>query len=173
MATAIGVPERNEYAEHFAEYVSRVPNTDIFGMLERQLKQYLDLVPKVSEAAAAAHRDGKWSLKETLGHVNESERVFGYRALAVSRGEKAPLPSFDQDLYVANGDAQQRSVADLLDEFANLRRATIASFRNMTPEMANRRGTASGKEVSARAVLYILAGHAERHLELIRERYGV
>jgi hypothetical protein len=167
-----GRPEPNEYAEYYADYVKRADVDDIIGALEVQIEETTNLIRRISEAVSKEHRDGKWSVREVVGHLNDSERVFSYRAFRFSRNDSTPLASFEQDNYVHEGRANERTLNDLLEEFAILRRGTVATFRHITPEIGTRRGTASGKEMTVRAMLYVTLGHVRRHLELIRERYG-
>ncbi len=168
-----GRPEPNEYADYYADYVKRADVDDIVGALEMQIEEVSSLIRRVPEEISRERRDGKWSVREVVGHLNDSERVFSYRAFRSSRNDTKPLASFEQDDYVREGGANERSLKDLLEEFAILRRATVATFRDITPEIGKRRGVASGKEMTVRAMLYVTLGHVRRHLEIIRERYSI
>ena len=123
--------------------------------------------------AQALHRyaPGKWSLKQLLGHLADGERVFGHRAFRFSRADATPLPSFDEDAYVANATFDTRPVAELLEEFLHLRAANIILFRSLPSEAWDRRGEASGKPVSVSALAFVCAGHVRHHLGIVRERY--
>jgi DinB superfamily len=169
-----GRPEPNEYAPFYADYVRRADTDDIFSALQSQLDQVKLTVSHVPENLSAEHLDGKWSLREVVGHLCDAERIFAYRAFRFSRNDSQTLAGFEQDDYVREGDSNQRSMEDLVGEFSLLRHSTIATFRHITPEIAKRRGIANGAETSVRAFLYITYGHANRHLEIIRHhRYKI
>ncbi len=169
----IGLSQAGEYSEFYADYVRRAPEEDVVHALELQLSETLSVFRRVSEERSQEHPDGKWSVREVMGHLCDTERVFAYRAWRFSRGDQKELQGFEQDDYIRDWNYNDRTLADLTEEFAALRRATIAQFRRITPEAAARRGKANGKEVSVRALLHITLGHERRHVELIRERYGV
>lgn len=169
-----GRPEPNEYSDFHADYVRRaLPEHNIVAGLERQLREVKELIARIPEEKTTEHPEGKWSVREVLGHLCDTERVHSYRALRISRNDRTPLPGFEQDDYVREAHSNERSVADLLEEFTLVRKGTIASFKNLTPEIGKRRGIANGREISARALLYITLGHADRHMEILRERYRV
>jgi uncharacterized damage-inducible protein DinB len=163
-------PERNEYSEWYSDYVARVPDGSVIEVLERQSQELQAFLKTLSEEQAEKPpAPGKWSVKQVIGHLCDAERVFGHRALRFSRGDQTPLPGFEQDDYVREGHANQRQLADLAAEYDALRRATIAFYKNVSPEAALRVGKASNAEVSVRALAYITAGHEQRHLELMRK----
>jgi hypothetical protein len=116
---------------------------------------------------------GKWSIREVLGHVIDTERVFGYRAFAIGRGEQQPLVRFDQDAYLAASDFDSRPLADLVNEFSVVREANLLTFRHFTDADWDRTGTVSGNPMSARAIAFIMAGHARHHVRILQEQYGV
>jgi uncharacterized damage-inducible protein DinB len=171
-APAPARPEPNEYASYYEKYVSLVPEGEVFGTLERQGAETLALLRGVTEERAG-HRygEGKWSVKQVVGHIVDVERIFAYRALAIARGERQPLPGMDQDEYMAGADFDSRTLADILDEFEAVRRANVLMLRGLKPEAWSRRGTASDNEVTVRALAYILAGHEAHHVRILRERY--
>jgi uncharacterized damage-inducible protein DinB len=163
-------PSENEYGQWYADYVSRVPEEDIVAALEASTKYTTDVLESFSdEQASRLHGTTKWTLKETLGHLCDAERVFTYRAMCIARGDKTPLPSFEQDQFVAAGNFGARDWDNLIEEWSALRRATIALARSFTPEMLQQIGTASDNPASPRALLYITVGHERRHVELIKE----
>jgi uncharacterized damage-inducible protein DinB len=140
--------------------------------LERQCVETARLLEKIPESKALyRYAPAKWSIKEVLGHLADSERVFAYRALRFARGDTTPLPGFDEQVYAPAGRFDERSVADLGAELGAVRRATIALFGGLDEEALARRGTANGTEVSVRALAYIIAGHELHHLTVLRERY--
>ncbi len=165
-------PDSSEYAPYFAAYIAEVPDGDVVDLLARQNDETARLLGGLSEAQAL-HRyaPGKWSLKEVVGHMADTERVFGYRALRIARNDPTPLPGFDENLFVAHANADARPLADLIDEFRLVRRSTVALFRSFTPEAIARRGTSNEKTLSVRALVYITAGHERHHVQIVRERY--
>ncbi len=168
----ISRPDAAEYASFYADYVSRVPEGDVCEILEAQLREYKEVFTRVSEELAAKPRsENEWTLKQVLGHLAEAERIFGYRALRISRGDQTPLAGFDQDDYMREANYNQRTVPDLLAEFEHLRRANICLFRSLDEAASRRIGTASDAAVSVRALVFITSGHAGRHLQLVQERY--
>jgi hypothetical protein len=165
-------PDSDEYAPFYAGYISGVPDGDLLETLEHQLDEVLVLCGSLVESQGDhAYASGKWTIKEVLGHVNDAERIFAYRALRMARGDSTPLPGFDEKAYTPESGAATRNVADLAAEFATVRRATLSLLGSFTPATAARRGTASGNPASARAVAWIIAGHAGHHLRILRERY--
>src|SRR5713101_9949687 len=165
-------PEPTEYAESYANYVSKVPGNDVLGVLESQRVQMLQLFAAHSERDGNfRYAPGKWTVKEVLGHVTDAERIFTYRALRIARGDQTPLASFEQDDYVRGGNFAERTLADLAEEFGLVRAASIALFRSLQREAWQRRGVASEKEVTVRALAFIVAGHEIHHRLILEERY--
>ena len=170
--SATARPETSEYPTYCEGYVSRVPDGDIVGTLGKQLEETLTLIHGIPEARGGfRYAEGKWSIKELIGHVIDSERVFAYRALRFGRGDATPLSGFEQDDYVRGADFDKRSLDDLASEYEHVRRATISLFANLDATAWNRRGTANNNEVSVRGLAYIVAGHERHHLEILRTRY--
>jgi hypothetical protein len=171
---ALARPEASEYAPFYAGYVARVAEPDVLGALERQKDEIGALARSVPAGRESfRYAEGKWSIREVLGHLVDGERVFGYRAFCFSRGEQAPLPSFDENQYVAVAGADRIPLAELASEFATVRASNLAFLRRLSAEEAARVGTASGKPISVRALAYIMAGHPRHHVAVLRERYGV
>jgi hypothetical protein len=165
-------PEPTEYAEFYANYISQVPGSDALGVLEAQRVQMLQLFAGRSERDGSfRYAPGKWTVKEVLGHVTDTERIFTYRALRIARGDQTPLPSFEQDDFVRNGEFGKRTLSGLVEEFAAVRGASLALFRSFTEEAWPRRGVASQKEVTVRALAFITAGHQIHHRAILEERY--
>jgi hypothetical protein len=169
---ALERPPANEYAPFHADYVAAVPEGDIFEILARQRVEFPRFLQSIGEARGA-HRyaPDKWSVKEVVGHVNDAERVFSYRALRFARGDETPLPSFEQEAYVPKGNFDARTLASLADEFAHLRAATLDLFFHLDADALARRGVASGAVVSVRAMAFVIAGHVVHHERGLRERY--
>ena len=169
----IARPAEAEYAPFYANYVAAVPEGGVLDVLRAQPEQIARLAASVpADRETFRYAPGKWSVREVVGHMIDAERVFGYRAFCIGRGEAQPLPSFDENAYVAASGANARSLASLAEEFAQVRVANLALFERLGDEACRRMGTASGKPVSVRALVYIIAGHAAHHLTVLRERYG-
>lgn len=167
-------PGPDEYAAHYAPYVSLVPEGGILAQLERQATDFARLLDSIPEERGDhAYAPGKWTIKEVVGHVCDAERVFTYRALRFARGDATPLAPFDEDAYVPPAAFGARTLADLGQEFQAVRNATIAFFRGLPTEAWTRRGIASGHEISVRALAWIAAGHELHHRNVLIERYGV
>jgi hypothetical protein len=165
-------PSETDYAKPFARYVALVPDDDILSTIEQQSSETQRLMSSLDDTKAAhRYEPGKWSVKEVLGHITDAERIFGYRALAISRGDTTPLPGFDENDYVANGNFDHWRVGDLAEMYAVARRSNIIFFRNLAPEAWNRRGTASENPITVNALAYVIAGHERHHLKILHERY--
>ena len=164
-------PDRSEYADFYANYISKVPNGDLANFLELQPGEFVGLLNDLSDdQAIAPPAPGKWSVKQVLGHLCDAERVMGYRILRFARNDKTELEGFEQDDYVATADSNGRSTADLLAELKSVRGATLALLRSLTDEASVRSGIANGKSISVRALAYVIGGHAQHHLELMRQQ---
>ncbi len=168
----IARPGADEYAPYYGTYIDKVPDGDLQALLSTQLAETLALVRSVPEARGV-HRyaPDKWSIKGVIGHIADSERIFAYRALRIGRGDATPLPGFEQNDYVSKGDFDARTLSDLADELAAVRQATVHLFAHFDAAALERRGTASGKTVSVRALAYIIAGHERHHTGILKARY--
>lgn len=172
-ATALR-PVKTEYDPYYERYIKLVPEEDILITLDQQLSETQILLRSVSEQHGSfCYEPGKWSVKEVLGHLIDTERIMSYRALRIARNDQTPISGFDQDDYAKNGAFDKRSVSSLAREFEQVRRSTISLFRNLEPEAWERRGTANNVEVSVRALAYIIAGHELHHKALLKDRYGL
>ena len=162
----------NEYAPFYAGYVSQVNNQDILEVLRLQSQELEQLFSSLSEEQGLfAYADGKWTLKELLGHLNDAERVFSYRLFRIGRGDQTPLPGFEQDDYIETALSNQRTIQSLIEEFKGIRAATLSLIDSLSDEDLLRKGTASNTPVSVRALMAITAGHVKHHLVIIKERY--
>jgi hypothetical protein len=169
---AIAAPDPSEYAPYYGKYITLVGGLDVVAALEDQPRETLALLSTLSEEHGDyRYAPGKWTIKEMLGHVIDAERVFSYRALRFARNDGTPLASFEQDDYVRSGNFGDCRLADLIEEFVCVRRATVWLFRQLSLEAWMRRGVASGNPVSVRAVAYIIAGHELHHRTVLREKY--
>jgi len=167
----ISKPEPGEYAPFYNTYVSLIDG-DIINLLT-QLKdstyQFFTALP--ADKADYAYADGKWTIKELLGHMIDAERVFAFRILCFSRGDQNNLPGFDENDYVDNADFNNRTMTDLAEEFRTVRTANLFMLKSLTAEQSMLIGTANNYAVSVRALAYIMAGHELHHLRIIKERY--
>jgi uncharacterized damage-inducible protein DinB len=165
-------PEVTEYADYYANYIAKVPGSDVLSVLESQRLQMLQLFAGRSERDGSfRYASGKWSVKEVLGHITDTERIFTYRALRIARGDQTPLPGFEQDDFVKNGAFGKRTLASLAEEFGLVRSASVALLRSLPEEAWSRRGVASQKEVTVRALAFMTAGHQMHHRIILEERY--
>lgn len=165
-------PAADEHSPYYEKYVVKVPDGDLISLLREQVMDTVALLRGISpDRANFAYAPGKWSIKEVVGHIIDTERVMTYRAMRISRGDPTPLPSFDENVFVANSNFAERTLDDLLEELQVVRAATVHLARNMNAVMLARRGTAGGNPVTVRALLYIVAGHERHHAQLLRERY--
>jgi len=165
-------PESSENAPYYENYVSQVPETDIREGFAAQPAELRSALNGVDEAKGSyAYADGKWTVKEVLSHLIDGERIFAYRILRISRGDETPIEGFEQDGYIENSNANNRSFADLLDEFELTRRANVLMLNNLNEAALKRMGTASDNPVSVRALANISIGHVRHHLNILNERY--
>jgi hypothetical protein len=167
-------PAADEYAPFYGTYVGAVPDGDITRTLAAQGEAMLTRLASLTEdEAGAAYASGKWTVKEVVCHITDTERIFAYRMLRIARGDTTPLASFDENVYAAACGANDRPLETLLGEFAAVRGATLALLRWLPDAAWTNRGTASGKEVTVRGLAWITAGHALHHERVLQERYGV
>jgi hypothetical protein len=165
-------PDPSEHAPYFSRYIDLVPEEDIVTALEKQSDETQNLLASLDEERGA-YRYGpdKWSIKGVIGHVADGERIFGYRLLAIARGEKNPLPGFEENEYAETAHFDQWSLRDLAESLAASRRANLLIMRNLSDDDWNRRGVANNNAVSARAIAFTMLGHERHHLRVLRERY--
>lgn len=167
-------PEANEYNPYYGRYISLVKTQNIVTTLESQNRDTLTILRRVDEPKSSyRYAPGKWTVKELLGHVSDTERIFAYRALRISRGDKTPIEGFEQDDYVRYGPFESCRWGDVVAEFETIRKTTVSLFRNLSEEAWTRLGTASSYGVSVRALAFIIAGHELHHRNILREKYGI
>ena len=166
-------PQSDEYAPGFAGYVARIAeDEDIVAALQTQLDEALPRLHAIPAARGEfRYAPGKWTLKEVIGHLSDTERVFAYRALRIARGDTIPLPAFDDQAWVAEMGAADRTLSDLVEEFGQVRRASLALFRHLPAAAWTRRGIASDHPATVRALAYIMVGHARHHFDVVQTRY--
>ena len=168
-------PQADEHGAYYLTYINRVPEgSDILAVLSAQPDALKALLQGVSEEQANVRpAPGEWSIKEVLGHICDTERVFAFRALWAARGDIQPLPGFEQDDYVKATDFNARTVSDLVEEFRLQRRANILCFTPLSADELVRKSSASGNPITARAILYMMAGHVLHHIESLQTSYHV
>jgi len=165
-------PELGDYAPYYENYIKLVEDGDILKILNDQSKRTQDVLNSFSEHRGNfRYADGKWTVKEVVGHLLDTERVFAYRALCIARAEKKSLPGFDQDDYVKEGNFNRRELFELNYEFRLLRESNLLLFRSFTTEMLIKRGFANETSVTVLAILFMIAGHEKHHMKVLREKY--
>jgi uncharacterized damage-inducible protein DinB len=165
-------PQSDEYAAYYQKYIDAVPDGEPLQILENQLADWQRLWKPLGEKAGDfRYAPEKWSIKELLGHVTDVERIFSYRLLRIARGDKTPLPGFEQDDYIKQARFSARRLADLTEEFEAVRRATLVLTRSLEEQDLQRSGSASNNPVSARALVYMIAGHDLHHRRIVEEKY--
>lgn len=169
----ISKPAEGEYPSYYHTYISKVDATyDLISALERGEMEFLSFINTISaDKLEYRYQEGKWTIKEIIIHLMDAERIFAYRALRFSRGDGTNLAGFDENEYVPNSGASERSLQSLIEEYKALRQSTLEFFRNLTPEMSVRTGIANGREISVRSLGYIIPGHEIHHMNVIKERY--
>ena len=165
-------PEASEFAEYYTGYISRVPDADVLTFLDAQLGSTVALLRGIDDAKGNhRYEAGKWSVKELLGHIIDGERVFSYRALVFARNDSTSLPGFDQDPWSQNANYANLTMKEIVDEFEAVRRSTILLFRHLDASAWDRVGVANNNRMTARAAAFIIAGHTEHHLAILKSRY--
>ena len=165
-------PNSTEYAPYFEKYISLVPEGEIVETLGLQIESTLSLIRGLSAGQGdLRYAPGKWSVKEVIGHLIDTERIFAYRAMRFARNDATPLPGFDENGFVANAGFASRSLADLAEEFEHTRKSNVCLFKSLDSDSSLRLGVASDNRLSVRAVAYIIAGHELHHLGILRSRY--
>ncbi len=171
-ALTIARPEPGEYAPYYERYISLIPGSDILGTLDAQRRQMMLLLSGRDEQDGdIRYAPAKWSAKEVLGHVCDTERIFAYRALRIARGDQTPMEGFEQDDYVKRGPFATAPLAEIIEDYIAVRRATLTLLRNLDETAWMRRGIANKNEVSVRALAYIIAGHELHHRRILEEKY--
>lgn len=169
----IARPEQSEFAPFYAGYVGKISAAGPLALLEAQIVVFGQLRALSENDGNHRYAEGKWSVKELLGHVADTERLFAYRLLHVARGDRAPLAGMDEKAWAAAAPHDGRRLTDVIDELIAIRRATLALVESLDDTSVARTGVANNAAVSARALCWIIPGHAQHHLDVLRERYGV
>jgi len=170
--TQSGRPAETEYAEYYGRYVGKIEGTDAVTVLEDQLRSTLPLLLQIDESAGDfKYEPGKWSIKELIGHIIDAERVFAYRALVFARNDQTSLPGFDQDRWAQHANYASLPLAEIIAEFEAVRRSTMFLFRHLDAAAWTRTGMANGKTMTTRSAAFVIAGHLQHHLEVLKSRY--
>ena len=171
-ALVIARPRAGEYAPYYERYISLILDNDVLATLDRQRGQMVQMLCGLSEEEGDfRYAPEKWNVKEVLGHVCDAERVFAYRALRIARSDATPMEGFEQDDYVKNGPFARHPIAEVIEDYIAVRRATISLLRNLDEEAWSRRGIANKNEVTVRALAYMIAGHELHHRRILEEKY--
>ncbi len=165
-------PAENEYPEYYLPYINLVPQGDLLQILQENLQEVVSLFEGISEEKAHyCYAPGKWSVKELLGHITDTERIMCYRLLRVGRGDQTPLAGFDENDYVQGAQTNNLSMAAILEDFKAVRNATISLIQNLPAAAWANKGNANGLEITTRAIAYIIAGHQIHHCQIVVDRY--
>lgn len=165
-------PNKNDYAPYYERYINLIRGDDIHKILAAQSIETQSVLNSFSKTMGNySYEKGKWTVKEVIGHLIDTERVMAYRAMCIARGEKQQLPGFDQDAYVKSGNFNKRELFDLNYEFRLLRESNMLLAKGFDEEVLKKRGIASNNEVTVLALLYIIAGHEKHHMNILQERY--
>lgn len=165
-------PHPSEYSTFNATYVNAVGDQPVLDLLTDAKKSTHVMFSNIpAHKEEYAYEEGKWTIKEVVQHMIDTERVFQYRLIAFARGERQALPGFDQDDYAKLAFANDRILDDLANEFRTVRESTLYIINNLKPEVLDFTGTASNNPITVRAVIYVIAGHEQHHLRILRERY--
>ena len=166
-------PTASEFNDYYARYINRVPASGPVAALNEQIARFEQLAGLTEEQAAYRYAEGKWNVKEVIGHMADTERMFSYRLLHIARNDQAPLPGMDEKVWAASATHAARNVQDVAAEMIAVRRATLALIGSLDAAAVARAGVASSFPISARALVWILPGHADHHLGVLRERYDI
>ncbi len=162
----------NEYAEFFFPYINVLGEITLMDELEISLHDFIRFIQNIPmDKFDFRYAEGKWTIKEIIQHVIDTERIFAYRALRISRNDQTPLPGFDENNYINNTEANRRSIQDLLTEFSAVRHSNIYLFKSFSSEQLERTGIASNSGISVRAIGFVMIGHQKHHQNVFEERY--
>lgn len=165
-------PDLEEFPVYMRSYVQLIPEGDIIQILNGQMASTQEIFSAVTEKQAEyRYAEGKWTLSEVLGHLTDTERIMNYRILRIARGDKSPLMGFDENEYVQEASFNERTIADLLEDYQNVRRATISLLKGLPQKSLQNKGNANGFEVTVETIAYMIAGHELHHIKIIQEKY--
>ena len=167
-------PQQGDYNPYFDNYISLVEGENILDALENNLRTteaFLKSIPE--EKGDYRYAEEKWSVKQVIIHITDTERVFAYRALSIARGDNSPLPGYDENIWADNCAAEKRTLADVVEEFLSVRQSTVHLVKSFDDELLSRKGIANNNPSSVIALAFVIAGHELHHLNVLRERYGL
>jgi uncharacterized damage-inducible protein DinB len=168
----ISKPSISDLSEYYQSYLHYVPEDDLMQVLKEQksvIENFVSSVPAAKESFRYA--DGKWMLKEVVGHLCDTERILSYRALRIARNDKTPMSGFEENEYTPNSNYKDRTLKNIAEELLAVRAATILLFENMSEDMFDRKGIANNNEVTVRGILFFTVAHARHHMGVIKEKY--
>ncbi len=166
-------PQPSEFAQYYAGYIGKVPDTGPVQQLTDQIAEFEKLRGLSEDTGNHAYAEGKWTVKELIGHLADAERVFSYRLTRIARGDQTPLAGFDENAWAKTAPHGKRQMSSVVDEMIAIRRSTLALTDSLDDTSVGNSGVANNHPVSARAICWILAGHGRHHLDILAERYGV
>ncbi|MCX6291796.1 MAG: DinB family protein [Bacteroidetes bacterium] len=168
----IDKPSPDQLYSYYQTYLRYVPEDDLLEAFISQSTTRRNFLKTISEEkASCSYAEGKWKLKEVVGHLCDTERILSYRALRISRNDQTPLPGFEEDDYVANSNYRKRTLENIAKEYETIRESTISLFKNMSEEMFDRKGTSNRASVSVRDIIFFILAHERHHLLVIQEKY--
>lgn len=169
-----GELSNNSFPEYYQPYIDLLPQEELLDLLKSQKEETINFMRNLKgKDLLHSYAEGKWTVAEVIQHMIDTERIFQYRALCISRKDRTPLPGYDQDAYVPFSGANERSIQSFIEEYEAVRDSGILLFRSFTPSMLMERGNSNGKDLSAGAAGFIIAGHEKHHLKLFRSSYNV
>jgi uncharacterized damage-inducible protein DinB len=165
-------PKENDYDPYYQEYIDTIKGDDIILALDKQIITCLEFLESIPEEKKTySYATGKWTIAEVLGHLIDSERIMAFRALWFARNDQSPLPGFEQDDYIKYGDFNKRTLKNLIEEWSYIRKSNNILFASFSEEALKRRGVANEKQITVLALLFIIVGHMNHHLDILKERY--
>ncbi len=166
-------PDSSEYAPFYAGYIAKVPDSGPLQLLQDQIAQLEALRTLPEDRANYRYAEGKWTVKELIGHIADGERVFSYRLVRIARGDQTPLAGFDENTWAKTAPHARMPIANVVDEMVAVRRSTLALVASLEESSIGNKGVANNNPVTARAICWIMAGHTRHHLDILKERYGI
>lgn len=165
-------PKKGDYPEYAQKYLDLVEGDNIISILNQTNKEISDVLNSIPQSKADySYAENKWTVKQVIGHLSDTDRIFAFRALSIARGEKQPLPSFDENLYVQNGNFNLLSFSDLSYQYLLTRESNLLLFRSFDPSVYQNRGIAADKEVTVLGIMFMLVGHQKHHINILKEKY--
>jgi uncharacterized damage-inducible protein DinB len=165
-------PNQEDYSPYQVAYINTVVGDNILEILEDQLKSIPEFLSSISEEKGNhSYSEGKWTVKELIEHITDTERIFAYRALCIARSEKKVLPGFEQDDYAAAANSNKRNLGDLINEFKKVREANLSLFKSFSEDVINKKGNVNDYHITVNAILFVIAGHLNHHINILKDKY--